>query len=325
MKKILLIVLFVLSGCVNENLKTIDHYDDCEIKIALLNDSVAMNQSTFLTVEDAVYNIIDEVGLNHDCVLVESIDELDYLSAKLTELSDKNADLIIYPNEYFNTTIEKVAKHYPNNHFLLFNSDSELDNVLTINYKSYEMGYVAGVIAATKTVELGGHLVGYIGYQELSNFENLEGFKEGINFVNENIELLVNYTETNIDIDVSQSIALSMVEQGVNVLYENTGDSAIGILNEAKAWDDVFVISSTKSHREESYKEESESVILAYVFNDYFEPVQLNIKSLIEKNIDYKRLWDLGKNRVNILYNDDLIDASLQEELNKLIETFESK
>lgn len=176
--------------------------------------------------------------------LVDARDELDILwsyrdatnstslEAGLDELVAQENDLIIGVGYSTQEAIEEVAKEYPDQQFVLVDTASELENIDGIIFKEDEGSFLAGVVAAkaSKTGVLG--FVG--GMEDPVILKFLEGYRQGAQSVNPEIEVLVSYANTYADDKVGAQLASDMIAKNADVLYAAAGYTGVGLLQEAQ-------------------------------------------------------------------------------------------
>lgn len=176
--------------------------------------------------------------------LVQARDELDILfdyreptmvetlEQGLEELVAEKHDLVIGIGYSVQEDLEKIAKKYPKQQFLLVDSISEVDNIDSITFREYEGSYLAGALAAM-TSKSG--VIGFVGGMVDPVIEKfLLGYKEGAESINPNIKLLVEYANTYSDDKIGAQLASEMIAQNADVLYAAAGYTGVGLLQEAQ-------------------------------------------------------------------------------------------
>ena len=130
-------------------------------------------------------------------------------------------------------TVSTAAKQNPNVNFAIIDSVvSGRKNVASVNFKSEQSSFLAGVAAAmtTKTNKLG--FVGGIKSDVVQTFE--KGFIQGAKAVNPDIEVDVKYVGSFTKADVGQSLATAMYNNGADIIFHAAGGSGAGVFTAAK-------------------------------------------------------------------------------------------
>lgn len=234
-KKILftVILLIVLSGCTNraESLEeSIKHKEQSKFSVAVLLSDTGMGDQS-----------LNDLAIQG---LMEAEEELDVLwtykeaptasdaEKYLKELVLEGHDLIIGVTYTAKESLEKIAAQYPEQQFVLIDTESELQNIDAITFKENEGSYLAGIVAAnaTKSGKIG--FIGGVDDPVIHKF--LEGFEKGARTVNPSILVNVQYANTYADAEVGAKVAQEMILQNTDVLYAVAGYTGVGVLEEAQ-------------------------------------------------------------------------------------------
>ncbi|OZM56127.1 BMP family ABC transporter substrate-binding protein [Lottiidibacillus patelloidae] len=105
-------------------------------------------------------------------------------------------------------------------------------NVANIVFAEEEGSFLVGVVAGlhTKTNKVG--FLGGVNLGLTKKFEN--GFKAGVKSVNPNVEIIIQYADTFVDIARGQKVAANIYNQGADIIYHAAGDTGLGVFTEAK-------------------------------------------------------------------------------------------
>lgn len=133
--------------------------------------------------------------------------------------------------------VSAVAKKYPKKNFVIIDETiNGQKNVASVNFKSNESSYLAGVAAAytTKT-----NTVGFIGGthgQIIDLFDG--GFTQGVNDtakkLHKKITILNQYVGDFTSTDKAKSIAQSMYAKKADIIYQAAGAAGNGVFQQAK-------------------------------------------------------------------------------------------
>lgn len=128
--------------------------------------------------------------------------------------------------------LNEVASQNPDQNYALIDGEVDLDNAVSIAFKDQESAFLAGVAAALNTET---NQVGFIGGTRIPVIDRFEtGFKAGVAYIDENIEVESQYTESFSDASKGQQIANAMYTNGVDVIYTAAGGSGNGVFTETR-------------------------------------------------------------------------------------------
>ena len=267
---------------------------------------------------------------------------LDYLFDEVSDVEGISVDNVNFDgltfNERINYAIDKVkaslivayasdkemrlfAENYKDVTFITLgtNYDEELDNLVGVKFDMYNasslLGYLSSMMTATNKL-------GFIGTDESSNKEFLDGFIDGAAAFNEKVDVTVNYigketynngyyqnkNEDVTDIELAYEKANVMYDSGVDIIFEVANNSSEGVIKSASE-NGMFVISDCMN--------ESDSVLACFerditfglnkVVNDY------NLR-----NLQYNYIFDIN-NGVNI-HIFDVVSSEIKNRINDLME-----
>lgn len=229
MKKLLPILLLfslLLAACSASEQST---NQNKEYKIGILLSDTGLgdesfNDSAFRGLEKAR----DELGILFD--YKEAPDG--NFEKPLEELVKENNDLVIGLGFSAQEALEKTAKKYPQQQFLLIDAVSELDNVVSLTFKEHEGSFLVGMLAAmtSKTDKLG--FIGGVDVPVIHHFEN--GFIQGAKHFNPKIEILTEYTGTFGDAALGEKVAEKQIAAGADFIYPAAGFTGFGALKKAE-------------------------------------------------------------------------------------------
>ncbi|WP_312636001.1 BMP family ABC transporter substrate-binding protein [Oscillibacter sp.] len=169
--------------------------------------------------------------------------------SNLYEVSDSGEyDLIVCGTYQMPEYLDEVAAKYPDQHYLIYDSESSQPNVVNINYKQNDLGYLMGVFAASMTVDTTvDHInedavLGFVGGVDspvINDF--LYGFILGAQSVNPDVKVDTRYTNDYVDTAIAKEYANSMINDNkCDVIWGVAGNSGNGAaeaaLETGKAW-----------------------------------------------------------------------------------------
>lgn len=231
MKKIISLLLTgmmvtgILAGCSAGEEKKAER-----IKIGVMLSDVGLGDQSF---SDSAFTGLskarDELDILFDYRELQTVGS--YEQGFIELVKDGN-DLVIGLGFMVQEDLEKVAKKYPDQQFILIDSVSELDNITSITFKEEQGSYLAGALAAmvTKT-----NKIAFIGGAEVPLILKFkDGFEQGVKAVNPSAEVVVGYANDFGDAVLGAKMAAEMIGGGADVLYAAAGLTGVGVLKEAQ-------------------------------------------------------------------------------------------
>ena len=154
----------------------------------------------------------------------------------LRRMAEKGANPVIGVGFSQGSSIEKVAKEFPKQSFVIIDSVVKAPNVESIIFKEQEGSFLVGVLAAltSKTGK-----VGFIGGMDIPLIRRFQcGYEQGAKYANPKIELVANMTGTTPsawnDPTRGGELAKSQFAKGVDVVFAAAGGTGVGIYQAAK-------------------------------------------------------------------------------------------
>jgi len=137
--------------------------------------------------------------------------------------------------------LNNVAPDYPDTLFGIVNIVVDQPNVVSIMFKEHQGSFLAGALAAMVTTMDGNDkvnpepIIGAIGGVQSAGIDKfLVGYEEGAKYVNPDVEVLRSYANSFGDPSVGQEIAVSMYEQGADVVFQVAGGTGLGVIRAAE-------------------------------------------------------------------------------------------
>lgn len=199
---------------------------------------------------DMGFNDSAVVGLNtaeHDLGAVTSLVEHQNKKEDFEKIfldTAKGYQHIIIMSSMMKEPLEKHAAEFPDTKFLMYDgeidwSKGNFENVSCVIYRANESSYLAGYLAAaiTETGKIG--FIGGINNQNIQDFA--VGFIAGARHRNPDIEILLDYAGSFADSEKGKTIAQTMVDDDVDIIFAPAGGTATGVL-EVLAENDRWMI-----------------------------------------------------------------------------------
>ncbi|EMI10205.1 BMP family lipoprotein [Anoxybacillus gonensis] len=219
-------VLLLAAGCS----QTSSFQPKERIKVGIMLSDVGLGDQSF---SDSAFKGLmkarDELGTFFD---YRELKETETYEKGLTELVEAGNDLVIGLGFMVQQDLEKVAKKYPKQQFVLIDAVSDLPNITSITFKEDEGSFLAGVVAGmlTKTNNVG--FVGGADVPLIRKFAN--GFIQGVKAVRPEAKVQEVYAGNFGDDKLGAQIAKQMIANGADVLYAAAGFTGVGVLREAE-------------------------------------------------------------------------------------------
>jgi basic membrane protein A len=227
MKKIItiaLIAIFAVTGIFASG-SSEKSSDDGVIKVALLLSGPANDQG---------WNAIAVAGLKDgeakfgiETSIMENLGIAD-TEAAYRDYAAQGYDLVIGHGFQFGAPAAKVSKDFPDQYFMATESASQTDNmasyVTSCNEGAYIMGMIAGYMTKSNIVGVEGAMV------QPSITKEVEAFKLGVKEINPDCKVLSVYINSYTDVTKGKEAAISMIDQGSDVLYHIANQAGTGLI-----------------------------------------------------------------------------------------------
>ncbi|MCK6206000.1 MULTISPECIES: BMP family lipoprotein [Bacillaceae] len=230
MKKLSLLLLgiLLLAGCSLPG-DAAEEKQEKQYKIGVLMSTTGLGDDSF---NDSAFRGLerarDELGILFDYKEAPDGD----LEEKLTELVEDKNDLVIALGFSSQEALEKTAKKYPKQQFLLIDAVSELPNIASITFKEHEGSFLVGMAAAMASKS---NTLGFIGGEDAEVIHHFEqGFIEGARHVKPDIKILTEYAGTFSDAELGGKIAEAQIAKGADFIYPAAGFTGYGALQKAQ-------------------------------------------------------------------------------------------
>lgn len=206
-----------------------------DFSIAMVTDVGGIDDKSF---NQSAWEGVQEFGKDNDLErgdggydYLQSNDDADYVP-NLNRLVKRDFDLIFGVGEIIEEAVDEVANQRQDTDFVIIDAEVDADNVASVLFKDNEAGFLAGVAAALMTET---DKVGFVGGMEIDVIKRFEaGFVAGVEAVNKDIEMDINYTGAFDKAELGKSTANLMYSSGVDVIFHASGATGNGVFAEAK-------------------------------------------------------------------------------------------
>ena len=197
---------------------------------------------------DRSYNDLAFAGLTKaaqdfgiDVVPIESSDPVGEGEQLLRNAAEAGFDLVITLEFSHFDPLARVAPDYPDTTFAIVNIVVEGDNVVSIMFDEHTGSYLAGMLAGLVTTDSDIEqtndeaVLGAIGGVQSSGIDVfLYGYLQGACAVNEDIEVLLAYSNGFGDPATGRELTVAMNEEGADVVFQVAGGTGEGVIDAAK-------------------------------------------------------------------------------------------
>jgi len=156
-------------------------------------------------------------------------------------------DLIVGHGGQFKAPMKVVAPEFLNSKFAVVGGDpGNNNNFGALGFRSGELGYLMGVVAALKTKT---HKVGIIGGEPIPDIVDLvKLFERGAKATDAEIEVSIAWVNSWKDPQKAKLIAQEMIASGVDIIATRAGDGNIAVFEVAASASGVYVIGGPQDH-----------------------------------------------------------------------------
>lgn len=205
-----------------------------EIKVGLAldkggRDDKSFNAAAFKGASDA------QKTLGIKLKTVESSDDIS-LEPTLRTFAQKQYPLIIAVGFVQKDAVERVAKQFPQTHFVLIDATTELPNIRSIVFKEHEGSFLVGALSAMASKS---QKIGFVGGMDIPMIRRFQlGFEAGVKHINPKATVFTNYVGSSSDAwrnpTKAKELALSQYNKGVDVIFSPSGASGLGVFDAAE-------------------------------------------------------------------------------------------
>ena len=154
----------------------------------------------------------------------------------LRRMAQRGADPIVGIGFSQGSAIDKVARDFPKQKFVVIDAEVKQPNVQSIVFKEHEGSFLVGVLAAMASKS---GKVGFVGGMDIPLIRKFQcGFEQGARYANPKIETSANMTGTTPtawnDPARGAELAKAQFAAGVDVIFAAAGGTGMGVYQAAK-------------------------------------------------------------------------------------------
>jgi basic membrane protein A len=165
---------------------------------------------------------LEENVPNVETIVKESVPEGQEVEKVATDMIDQGAKIIFANSFGYMDYIEKVSKEYPDVKFFHCSGYKTTENMSTYFGRGYQARYLTGIVAGMKTKN---NSIGYVSSFPIPEvIRAINAFTLGAQSVNPNAVVKVTWTNTWYDPAKEKEAAISLLDQGVDIIgqYQDT-------------------------------------------------------------------------------------------------------
>lgn len=229
MKKItaaLLVMTCTLSlfGCGNGQENPSDTSEKPK-SMALLLSGPANDQGWNAVAVGGLEATAEKFGL--ETTIMENVQIADTESA-YRQLAADGYDIIIGHGYQFGEPAAKISAEFPEQYFLATEAASESENMASYVMACEQGAYIMGLLSASMSES---NVIGVVGgFEQPSITKELEAFKLAAKSVNPDIKVLEVYINSFVDTNLGYEAAMTMIDQGADVVYHVANQAGNGVL-----------------------------------------------------------------------------------------------
>ena len=298
-KLISLILAFVfIVGCSNGDSKPTEKGNTTanNLKVALLLSGPANDQGWNATAVEGLKKIEETHGV--ETTYMENVSVAD-MEAAYSDYASQGYDLIIGHGFQFGQPAEKVSGNFPDQYFMATESNSKSKNMSSYVMKCEQGGYLMGSLAAliSKSGTIG--VVG--GIEQPSIIKEVEAFKIAAKEINPDIKVLESYVNSFTDVTAGKAAAVSMLDQGADVLYHVANQAGTGVI---KASEERDIIALGNSYDQSSV---APNTLLCSTVYRMPEVINYALEEVLNKTFgDSITHLGIAENVVDIAFNENM-------------------
>ncbi|WP_418286040.1 BMP family lipoprotein [Halorubrum sp. DTA46] len=228
-----------LAGCLGDD-EAGDRNDFAIVSSPAGFDDNAFNDNALEGLEEAAEEFDREVNA------VEETEEAEYQSVQAELAEQQRYSVIVLVGFNHFDALETNAVEYEDQNWMLINDHVEgQDNVSGWIEMNNEMSFLAGVAAGTLTTadishagsstDPSGTTVGFVGGEDIDLINAFEqSYIEGVEWVNDDVEVLTGYGGSFSDTSAARDVAESQIDDGADIVWHAASAAGRGVFAAAQ-------------------------------------------------------------------------------------------
>ena len=257
-----------------------------------------------------------EFNIASDRTQPSEVSQFKNFQQQFAQSQDPDYDLVCCIGFLQTDALKQTSQSFPEQEFMIVDSVVEQDNVASYVFKEHEGSYLTGILAGMLTGQdfsagagsttTDTQSVGFVGGVEGSLIGKFEaGFLAGVNSVDSDIEVQSTYVGSFSDPQGGKEAALSMYNNGADIVYHASGNTGTGVFQAAQEEGKFAIgVDRDQSVTKSAYSD----VILASMVKRVDTAVYNAIQSTVDGSFSGGSVETLGlqSDGVEIVYGDQL-------------------
>ena len=270
-----------------------------------------------------VKRAVEEIGVSFNNAQPEQNSDFPTFQRRFAQSSSPAYDLICCIGFAQVSGLTEVAPNFPDQKFMLVDGVVEESNVASYTFKehqgSFQVGHLAGLLTTREMSAGAGETdpenttLGFVGGEEVPLIKRFQaGYEAGVAHANEEANVRVAYTGSFSDPGAGKETAVSMYENGADVVYHAAGGSGIGVFQAAQEQGRYAIgVDSDQSKSSSQFAD----VILASMVKRVDNAVFTSIENVANDGFNGGEVTTLGLegNGVEAVYGTELGSAIPEE------------
>ena len=270
-----------------------------------------------------VKRAVEEIGVSFNNAQPEQNSDFPTFQRRFAQSTSPAYDLICCIGFAQVSGLTEVAPNFPDQKFMLVDGVVEESNVASYTFKehqgSFQVGHLAGLLttremsAGAGETDLENTTLGFVGGEEVPLIKRFQaGYEAGVAHANEEANVRVAYTGSFSDPGAGKETAVSMYENGADVVYHAAGGSGIGVFQAAQEQGRYAIgVDSDQSKSSSQFAD----VILASMVKRVDNAVFTSIENVANEGFNGGEVTTLGLegNGVEAVYGTELGSAIPEE------------
>jgi len=272
----------------------------------------SFNDAAFRGIE----NVKEELGIQYDAAEPTAVAEYETYLTQFSAM--RRYDLIISIGFDQADALSTVAERYPDQKYAIIDTVVDKPNVASYVYEEKERGFLMGAAAAMMTVRTEDEMinsekvVGVIGGMKIPLIDaNIAGFKAGAEYIDPEVEAMHSYVGGWADPAKGKELAISMIENGADVIWGAAGRSGLGVLKAAEE-NNIYGIGADS---DQGHVAPGHVLTNGMKFVD--NTVELAVQETLEGNFD-PGVHVLGVEEGGLGYTESLLPEDIIQELDEI-------
>jgi len=269
----------------------------------------------------------EDFNVAYDEAQPDEVSQFGNYQSQFAESTDPNYDLIPTIGFLQADALSQTAPDFPDQKFMIVDSVVEGDNVASYVFREHEGSYLVGQLAGLMTTQdfsagagstnTDAKRVGFVGGVESGLIKKFEaGFIAGAKSIDSEIEVQSSYVGSFNEPSTGEETAISMYENGADVVYHASGNTGTGVFEAAQGQGRFAIgVDRDQSITKDSYAD----VILASMVKRVDTAVYTGVEDVVNEEFESgTTTLGLDNDGVEAVYGDQLgseIPQSVKDEI----------